>query len=53
MGIELGSIGDNLGEGGILDVGASFIGVLNNLVKGIGYFAGGDLQEAIAKGFMA
>lgn len=53
MGIDLGSVGDNLGKDGILDVGASFLGVINNLVKGIGYFAGGDLQEAIANGFMA
>ena len=53
MGIELGSVGDSLGEDGIVDVFSGFLGNISNLVSGIGYFAGGDLQEAIANGFMA
>lgn len=53
MGIEFGSLDPVIGEDGVLGLGASFIGHINNLVKGIGYFAGGDLQEAIANGFMA
>ncbi|WP_205475814.1 hypothetical protein [Dietzia sp. Alg238-R159] len=53
MGIDLGSLAPVAGEGGLLDLGGTFIGAVNNLVKGIGYFAGGDLQEALGKGFMA
>lgn len=48
-----GSLGGILGEDGTLGVVASMLGWVNNLVKGIGYFAGGDLQEALGKGFMA
>lgn len=53
MGIDLGSLAPVAGKGGLLDLGGTFIGAVNNLVKGIGYFAGGDLQEALGKGFMA
>ena len=48
-----GSLGGILGEDGTLGVVASMIGWVNNLVKGIGYFAGGDLQEAWNNGFIA
>lgn len=48
-----GSLGGILGADGTVGVVADMLGWVNNLVKGIGYFAGGDLQEALAKGFMA
>ncbi|MBB1012799.1 hypothetical protein BXY47_2712 [Dietzia kunjamensis] len=48
-----GSLGGILGEGGTFDVVSSMLGWVNNLVKGIGYFAGGDLQEAWNNGFIA
>lgn len=56
MGIDLGSIGgDNglLGKDGLLALTSGLIGAANNLVKGIGYFAGGDFQDAFDAGFMA
>ncbi|UVE96576.1 hypothetical protein [Dietzia sp. B32] len=52
MGIDLGSLAPVAGKGGLLDLGGTFVGAINNIVKGIGYFAGGDLQTAIANGFM-
>lgn len=53
MGIELGSLAPVIGEDGVVGLFAGLLGNVNNLVKGIGYFAGGDLQEALANGFMA
>ncbi|WP_206472797.1 MULTISPECIES: hypothetical protein [Dietzia] len=53
MGIDLGSVGGVLGPKGLVDLAGGLLGAVNNLVKGIGYFAGGDLQEALGKGFMA
>lgn len=52
MDIDLGSVGGALGPKGLLDITGTFLGAINNIVKGIGYFAGGDLQTAIANGFM-
>ena len=56
MGIDLGSIGGEnglLGKDGLLDLTSGLLGAVNNLVKGIGYFAGGDFQTALDAGFMA
>ena len=55
MGIDLGSIGgDNglLGKDGIVNLGGTFLGAVNNLVKAVGYFVGGDFQKALDAGFM-
>lgn len=55
MGIDLGSLGNDnglLGEGGIVDLGGTFLGAVNNLVKAVGYFVGGDFQKALDAGFM-
>ncbi|MBB1020378.1 MULTISPECIES: hypothetical protein [Dietzia] len=55
MGIDLGSIGgDNglLAKDGIVDLGGTFLGAVNNLVKAVGYFVGGDFQKALDAGFM-
>lgn len=48
-----GSLGAIFGKEGTFGVLSEMLGWVNNLVKGIGYFAGGDLQEALANGFMA
>lgn len=53
MDINLGSVGNALGTNGVLDLGGKLLGNVNNLVKAVGYFVGGDFQEALAKGFMA
>lgn len=53
MGIDLGSVGAGLGTDGVLDLFGKLLGNVNNLVKGIGYFAGGDFQTALDAGFMA
>ncbi|WP_188064785.1 hypothetical protein [Dietzia sp. ANT_WB102] len=47
-----GSLGGIFGPEGTFDVLSDMLGWVNNLVKGIGYFAGEDLQAAIANGFM-
>ena len=52
MGIELGSLEGVVGEDGTFDILAGFIGTIDKFVKAAGYFTGGDLQEAIAGGFM-
>ena len=55
MGIDLGSIGGDhglLGEDGIVNLGGTFLGAVNNLVKAAGYFIGGDFQKALDAGFM-
>lgn len=55
MGIDLGSLGNDnglLGAGGIVDLGGKFLGGVNNIVKAIGYFVGGDFQKALDAGFM-
>ena len=55
MGIDLGSIGGEnglLNTGGLLDLGGKLLGNVNNLVKAVGYFVGGDFQKAIDAGFM-
>ncbi|MFN3602697.1 MAG: hypothetical protein ACK4UY_15045 [Dietzia sp.] len=53
MGIDLGSVGELLGPKGLVDLAGGLLGAVNNVVKGIGYFAGGDFQEAFGAGFMA
>ncbi|MBB1024209.1 MULTISPECIES: hypothetical protein [unclassified Dietzia] len=53
MGIDLGSIGDIFGKDGIVDLAGGLVGNTNNIVKGIGYFLGGDFQKAFDAGFMA
>lgn len=53
MGIELGSLGPVIGDDGVVKLFAGLLGNVNNLVKGIGYFAGGDFQDAFDAGFMA
>ena len=52
MGIDLGSVGGALGTNGVLDLSGKLLGNVNNLVKGIGYFLGGDFQKAFDAGFM-
>ena len=52
MGIDLGSLGGVVGEDGTFSILSGFLGNIDKFVKAAGYFAGGDLQEAIANGFM-
>lgn len=53
MGIDLGSVGAAFGEEGIVGLTSGVLKWAKSLTGGIGYFAGGDFQEAIAGGFMA
>ena len=53
MGIDLGSLGPVIGEDGIVNLFGGLLGNVNNLVKGVGYFLGGDFQKALDAGFMA
>ncbi|WP_167400730.1 hypothetical protein [Dietzia lutea] len=48
-----GSLGAILGGDGTLGVVSTMLGWVNNLVKAVGYFVGGDFQEAFDAGFMA
>ena len=48
-----GSLGRIIGEGGTFGVLSDLIGWVSDFVSAAGYFAGGDLQEALGKGFMA
>lgn len=50
---EDGSMSSIFGEDGTFGVLSDMLGWMKSLVSGIGYFAGGDLQEAIDGGFMA
>lgn len=50
---DTGSIGRIVGENGTFGVLSDLIGWVSDFVSAAGYFTGGDLQEAIAKGFMA
>jgi len=52
MDIDLGSVGGLLGPKGLVDLTGGLLGNVNNLVKGIGYFLGGDFQKAFDAGFM-
>jgi len=52
MGIDLGSLAPVAGKGGLLDLGGTFLGAINNFVKAAGYFVGGDFQKALDAGFM-
>ncbi|EFV92662.1 hypothetical protein ES5_04848 [Dietzia cinnamea P4] len=58
MGIDFGSLNPVLGTGGegaptgILQLASGLLNNVNNLVKGIGYFVGGDFQKALDAGFM-
>ena len=52
MDIDLGSVGNALGTDGVLDLGGKLLGNVNNLIKAIGYFVGGDFQKALDAGFM-
>ena len=58
MGIDFGSLDPILGTGGkdaptgILQLASGLLNNVNNLVKGIGYFVGGDFQKAFDAGFM-
>lgn len=47
-----GSLGAILGKEGPLGVTSEMLGWVNNLVKAVGYFAGGDFQKAFDAGFM-
>ena len=53
MGIDLGSLGGVVGKDGTFSILSGFLGNIDKFVKAAGYFAGGDLQEAIANGSMA
>ena len=53
MGIDLGSVEGVIGKEGAFGLLSGFLGNVDKFVKAAGYFAGGDLQEAIANGFMA
>lgn len=48
-----GSIGMVLGEGGPLGLLNDALGWMGDLASGLGYFLGGDFQEAFDAGFMA
>ncbi|MFS4488331.1 hypothetical protein [Dietzia kunjamensis] len=48
-----GSLGRIIGEDGTFGVLSDLIGWVSDFVSAAGYFAGGDLQEALGKGFMA
>ena len=48
-----GSLGAIFGKEGTFGAVSDMLGWANNLVKGIGYFAGGDFQDAFDAGFMA
>ncbi|MEV8224374.1 hypothetical protein AB0P16_18310 [Dietzia maris] len=48
-----GSIGMVLGEGGPLGILNEALGWMGDLASGLGYFLGGDFQEAFDAGFMA
>lgn len=48
-----GSLGKIVGEDGTFGVLSDMLGWVQDAVSAAGYFAGGDLQEAIAGGFMA
>ncbi|MBB0990797.1 hypothetical protein G6009_04845 [Dietzia sp. SLG510A3-30A2] len=57
MGIDAfgadGSLGRIIGEKGTFGVLSDLIGWVSDFVSAAGYFAGGDFQEALGKGFMA
>ncbi|GAA1716617.1 hypothetical protein [Dietzia cercidiphylli] len=48
-----GSLGRIIGEDGTFGVLSDLIGWVSDFVSAAGYFAGGDFQEALGKGFMA
>lgn len=52
MGIDLGSIGAAFGDDGIFGLIDGVLGWAGDLTGGLGFFTGGDFQEAFDGGFM-
>lgn len=53
MGIDLGSIGAAFGDDGIFALAGGVLEIVQSFADGLGYFLGGDFQEAFDAGFMA